>query len=359
MLETLAGFSAPDAPMASAFALCFPGRLRDMLEAAGAVVHDIGQVQVRRPDRLWKARRALGAVMAAQRYDVAIVHSSWSQALFGPTIQIAGTPLVRWLHAPDPGPAWLERWAARSPPALALYNSAYTRDGARARFAGVPSAVQYPMASWPVPGGGATRDDVRARLGASARSVVIAMAARLEPWKGHRLLIDALARLLATTWQAWIIGGAQRPSEQTYLSELQTAAAAAGLGDRVHFLGQRDDVQALLAAADIYCQPNAGAEPFGLSFVEALAAGLPVVTTRLGAAGEVVTDGCGLLVEPGSAADLTAALAGLVDDGARRRALGDAGRRRAASFCDLPASIARLAGTLRTASPSITQQLSA
>ena len=359
MLETLAGFQAPDAPMTSAFALCFPGRLRATLEAAGSTVHDIGQVQVRRPDRLWRARRALGAMMVARRYDVAIVHSSWSQALFGPTILAAGIPLVRWLHAPDPGPAWLERWAARSPPALALYNSGYTRDGARARFAGVPSAVHYPLSSWPVPGGGATRDQVRARLGVPAHSVVIAMAARLEPWKGHHLLIDGLAHLPATGWHAWVIGGAQRSSERTYLAELETAVAAARLGDRVRFLGQRDDVQALLAAADIYCQPNVGAEPFGLSFVEALAAGLPVVTTRLGAAAEIVGDGCGLLIEPGSVADLTAALAGLVGDGARRRALGEAGRRRAATFCDLPASVARLAGTLRTASPPITRQLSA
>ena len=57
---------------------------------------------------------------------------------------------------------------------------------------------------------------------------------------------------------------------------------------------QRDDVPRLLAAADIFCQPNLGPEPFGIGFVEALSAGLPVITTATGGALEIVDGDCGI-----------------------------------------------------------------
>jgi glycosyltransferase involved in cell wall biosynthesis len=352
ILETLAAHHSPDGPMASTFALCFRGRLSATLDAAGAAVHDLGQVQARRPDQIWRARRALRALMTRQRFDVALVHSSWTQAIFGPTIRRVRVPLVRWFHGPDPGPAWVEGWAARSRPALAIYNSQYTRGRAQARLPGVPAAVHYPLTACPPPASGDGRREVRSRLGTPDSAVVVVMASRIEPLKGHALLLEALGRMRAGGWQVWIVGGAQRREEFEYLGALTAAAEGAGLADRVRFLGERTDVPSLLAAADIYCQPNLGAEGFGLSFVEALAAGLPVVTTRIGAAPEVVSPDCGVLVEPGAAGDLAAALASLIADAPERRRLGESGRRRAAAFCDLPAAIAALAGTLRTLSPS-------
>jgi len=346
ILETLAGYSPPDAPMTSAFALCFGGRLQDTLGAAGAVVHELGEVQIRRPDQVWRARRKLRAVLAHNSYDVAVVHSSWSQAIFGPVLKSSGTPLVRWFHAPDPGPAWLERWARRANPALALCNSRYTLENARARLADIPLEVHYPLAHWPVVGESPSRAEVRAQVGASDDTVVIVMTSRIEPLKGHRLLLDALTRLPGSNWQVWIVGGAQRQEEVAYLAELKAAVASASLDDRVRFLGERTDVSNLMAAADVYCQPNTGPEAFGLSFVEALAAGLPVVTTRLGAAPEVVGPTCGILIEPGSPDQLAVALSTLVADRSTRLRLGEAGRRRAADFCDLPASFSALARSL-------------
>ena len=106
---------------------------------------------------------------------------------------------------------------------------------------------------------------------------------RLEAWKGQSLLIAALGRLRDRSgWVAWIAGGAQRPHEQEYLARLAADSEAAGISDRVRFLGQRSDVAELLAAADVHCQPNLWPEPFGIAFVEALYAGLPVVSARGG-----------------------------------------------------------------------------
>ena len=90
----------------------------------------------------------------------------------------------------------------------------------------------------------------------------------------------------------------------------------------------------LLAAADIHCQPNTAPEPFGLAFVEALHAGLPVVTSDLGGAREIVHARCGVLVRAGDVAALGAALQALIDD--RRAAAPARGRRPGprARLCD-------------------------
>ena len=89
-----------------------------------------------------------------------------------------------------------------------------------------------------------------------------------------------------------------------------------------------------MSAADIHCQPNTGAEPFGIAFVEALAAGLPVVATRLGGALEIVDDRCGRLVPAGDASALAGALTQLIDDPPLRRCLADAARARARQVSD-------------------------
>ena len=141
--------------------------------------------------------------------------------------------------------------------------------------------------------------------------------------------------------------GAQRPRERAFFEELRAAAEAAGIAGRVRFLGERDDVPRLLAAADIYCQPNVAPESFGIAFVEALYAGLPAVSTRLGGAAEIIDAACGVLVPPGDPAALAGALAALIDDPGLRRRLGAAGPARARHLCDPAVTLGRLAGLLR------------
>jgi glycosyltransferase involved in cell wall biosynthesis len=131
-----------------------------------------------------------------------------------------------------------------------------------------------------------------------------------------------------------------------YLAELKALAAELKIADRVRFLGHRRDVPRLLAAADLVCHPNEAPEHFGIAFVEALAAGRPVVATRLGGAVEVVDSACGVLTDPdpGPVAD---ALAGLLRDAGRRAALGANGPARAAELCDPAQNLARLYSLLR------------
>src|SRR5439155_21204224 len=93
---------------------------------------------------------------------------------------------------------------------------------------------------------------------------------------------------------------------------------------RVQFLGDRIAVPDLIAAADIYCQPSTSPESCGLTFIEALWAQLPVVTSGIGGACEIVTPRCGLLVRPSDTAALSRTLSRLITDTSLRVRLGAA-----------------------------------
>jgi glycosyltransferase involved in cell wall biosynthesis len=105
----------------------------------------------------------------------------------------------------------------------------------------------------------------------------------------------------------------------------------------VRFVGARTDVPACLAASDIHCQPNLKPEPFGIAYIEALYAGLPVVTTKLGGALEILgsaPESSGVLVEPDNAHALAEALKGLILNSDRREGYRLIGPRRARELCD-------------------------
>ncbi len=326
------------------FALCFEGRLRRDLIRAGARVHDLGRVRARWPWTVARARRALRAVLARTRFEVVICHSAWSQAIFGPVVRQAGLPLVFWLHDVAAGRHWIERWARLTPPDIIICNSAFTARSAASMYPRVGSVVVRPPLQTAAGDATPQRTDVRRALGTDDGVVVIVQVSRLEVWKGHDLHLQALAMLtdIAPRWVCWMVGGVQRPHEATYLGALRRRAADLGIGEQVRFLGQRTDVAALLRAADIHCQPNTGPEPFGITFIEGLAAGLPVVTTALGGAREIVDDSCGFLVPPGDPRALASVLRRLIVDPALRSRIGAGGPPRAQRLCDAAVQMAHL-----------------
>jgi glycosyltransferase involved in cell wall biosynthesis len=347
-LVTLARHGGAGAAMEASYALSAEGRLSEELRAAGAPVHPLGAVRARNPLSVRGARRTLRELLRRERFDAAVCHSAWAQALFGPTVRDAGVPLVFYLHGDVQGRHWTERLARRVRPDLVVGNSRYTLGtlpnlypGARAEL------VAYPVEAPDAAGLRRERDATRAELGAAPGDVVIVQSCRLEPWKGHRLHLEALGRLRDVPgWTCWQVGGVQRDSEAAYLRELQAQAERLGIAERVRWVGQRRDVPRILAAADVHCQPNLGPEPFGIAYVEALYAGLPVVSTAMGGAAEIVDPGCGILTPPGDADALAGALRRLVADPALRASLGAAGPARAAELCAPGRQVERLARAL-------------
>jgi glycosyltransferase involved in cell wall biosynthesis len=325
------------------FALSFRGRLTQELTAVGANVFDLGVVRLSRPWTVRRSRLQLRSLLARGDYDAVIAHNPWALAAFGPASTASGTALIGWMHGPPSGRSWLDLLATRTRPSRLIANSLFTAEAVRRLFPSVPCEVCYPPCEPP-----RAEELPAAPLPARAPGQrLILMACRMEPLKGHAVLVDSLARLRGRgDWTCWIAGGAQTPTEERYEHRIRRRAADAGIGNRLHFLGLRRDVPALLRQAYVLCQPNTRAEAFGLAFVEALHRRVPVVTSRLGGAGEVVDDLCGVLVPPGDADALAGTLASMLDDPDRRDRLGAAGPARAASLCDPHEQVVHLARVL-------------
>jgi glycosyltransferase involved in cell wall biosynthesis len=342
MLLTLARQSGCCPEMAATFAVCFEGRLSLQLRHMAAVVHVLGQVQASKPWSVWLARRKLRKILDQHACDVVICHSAWPHAIFGPIVRKAGIPLLTWLHDPARGTHWVERWARRTRPDYVICNSQFTAGTVRNFFSNACfEVVHCPVATVDFPF--SDRSQVRTELKTPCTSTVVIQVSRLERWKGHLLHLEALGKLRPLTgWVAWFVGGAQRPAEARYLEELKRRAGELNIADHVRFLGQRPDVPRLLAASDIHCQPNSGPEPFGITYIEGLQAGLPVVTTAQGGALEILNDSCGILTPPDDADALAVSLRKLIENPDTRRRLGRAGPARAKALCDPTRQMSRL-----------------
>jgi glycosyltransferase involved in cell wall biosynthesis len=341
-LVVLARERARCAEMEPHFALCFDGRLASELRACGTPVHLLGDVRVRHPRSIWRARRALRALLADLKPDIVVCHSAWPYALFAGTARSAGLPVAFWLHDAVRGKHWTERWARLRTPDVVIYNSEFTGRAAASVFARARrELVHCPVAP---PSGDADRSAIRRELGAAPETVVLVQVGRMERLKGHALLLHALGFLGDVPgWECWIVGGAQRALERLYESQLRTLATSRGIRKRVRFLGERNDVPVILRNADVLCQPNTQPEAFGVAIIEALYAGLPVVATDMGGPSEILAGGAGgVLVPKGNPRLYADALRTLIADASARRALGALGPERARALCDPTDRLAQL-----------------
>jgi glycosyltransferase involved in cell wall biosynthesis len=346
-LATLARESAAVPEMDSEFAVCFEGRCSAELVSLGHPPHLLGRVRLSRPHTLIRARAELAALLRRACYDVVVCHQPWPCVVFGTVVRRAGLPVVLWVHMAGEGRHWLERLARRHRPDLAICNSRFTATAAAKWLPHSPIEHVYCPVSELVSGGLEPRTRLRRAFETANEDVVLVQVSRLEAWKGQHVLLSALSQLRDLAgWTCWIAGGPQRDDEVTYLDSLKTLAQRGGVADRIRFLGERTDVPAVLRAADIFCQPNTSPEPFGLSLVEALLAGLPVVTSGIGGAREIVDETCGVLTPPSDAVALAGTLRRLIVEPAVRRQLGAAAPLRPQAICDPSRQMRRIHAVL-------------
>jgi glycosyltransferase involved in cell wall biosynthesis len=330
------------------FALSYEGRISRELQELGAPVYILGAARLRNPLSVRRARRRLTEVLAENRFDAAICQMPWSQYVFGRALQNAGVMQGCWLHDVPGGKHWLQRLARRVPPDFALANSNFTAGHVPLIFPDIPVFTIYPPVEPPAPPAPGEREAIRRQLGIPPEQVVVLQTSRMEPLKGLQVLIAALAQMASDPrWRALIVGGAQRPREARFMARMQSAVRRHRLEQRITFLGEREDARRLLLAADIFVQPNIRPEGFGQVFVEAMYAGLPVVTSALGGAVEILAGDHGLLVPPASPQALADALQRLVQDEHARASYRARGPLRAAQLCSPATQVTRLLSALR------------
>ena len=281
-------------------------------------------IEKKRPRALLAVRRWLAAHRA--RFDVINTHSStdsWLVALAWLTLA-GGPPVVRTRHVStrihnDRATRWLYQSAcAHIVTAGEALKQQLARENGYApeRMTSVPTGIDLeryrPM----------DRAAARRELGLDGRHA-LGIVATLRDWKGHDYLLDAWARLAPRfpDWQLLVIGeGPQR-------ARLEARVAAEGFAPSVRFVGNRDNVPVWLNSLDLFTLPSYGDEGVPQAIMQAMACGLAVVATPVGAIEEAVRRGLtGLIVPPRDAAALAAALGALMEDPPRRAAMGKAGR---------------------------------
>ncbi len=218
-------------------------------------------------------------------------------------------------------------------------NSAYTADSVRAA---APKArlevVHNPVDLARFDPGALDRASARARLGeAGRRRVLLGVVAQLSPWKGQDTAIEALGALqregidaqLLLIGSAKFVQRATRFDNEAYVASLHELAKREGVSERVSWLGEREDVPALIRALDVLLLPS-WEEPFGRALIEAMALEVPVIATDVGGPREIVRDGReGLLLAPREPARWASAIARLAQDPELAVRMGRAGRERA------------------------------
>jgi glycosyltransferase involved in cell wall biosynthesis len=191
----------------------------------------------------------------------------------------------------------------------------------------------------PSPVFASSRQRTRATLQIPNDAFVISVIANLIAYKGHRDLIEALALAKGDLPQGWRLLAIGR--DDGIGDELKDYAKSLSIADNITWLGERTDVEELLAASDGFILPS-HQEGFSNALLEAMAASLPVITTAVGGNSDaVVNNETGLLVPPRDPRALAAALSRLAKDPDLRRRLAEAGRRRVEQRFSLQACVDR------------------
>jgi glycosyltransferase involved in cell wall biosynthesis len=297
-----------------------------------------------RPARDARAVLRLRRLLARSRPDVVHAHGLRAGALAAiallPAARGRRVPLAVTVHNAPPGPgpagavyALLERIVARRAAAVACVSGDLAERMRRLGAADVTLA-QVPAEPAEAPDGRAVAA-ARAAIAGAGQPVVLAVG-RLAPQKGFATLLAAAARWQGRDPCPVVALAGAGPLE----GELRAGADAGGI--RMRFLGQRDDVPALLAGADVVVVPSLW-EGQPLIVQEALRAGRPLVASRTGGIPELTGQYGAVLVPPGDAIALADAVLSVLDDPALAARLSQAARERAAA---LPGEAAAVAAAL-------------
>ena len=326
--------------------VCAEGNLLAAVRAEGFRIETVPMARSYSPIAQWRAYRALRDLLREEKPDLVHGHMPISGFLARLAARAAGVKVVAYTcHGflfNQPGPWWrrglglaVEWVGGRLTDIHMTVSDEEAADARRLRIhprsVGVGNG-RDPARFRPDPD---ARARVRAELGVNEEQVVVIIVSRLVRHKGHPELLAAMRDVDA---EVWVVGNRL---ESDHGEDLEPAFAACGLGARLRRLGYREDVPALLAAADIFALPSYF-EGLPMSVIEAMLTGLPVVATDVRGPREQVEDErTGLLVPPRDVPALAAALRRLADNSVLRVRLGLAGRARALARYDEARVVAR------------------
>lgn len=319
--------------------VCADGELLAAVRAEGFRIETIGFARRVSPFAHVKAFVALVRLLRREKPDLVHAHMPISGFLARLAARVAGVPHIAytchgflfnqqgsWLRRT--GGLMMEWLGARCTDLFMTVSSSEASDAARLWISRHVVSIgngRDPAVFKPDP---VARARVRASLGTPADRVVVVAVSRLVAFKGYRELAAAMLHVDADLY----VVGERLASDRG--EDVGAMLRGSGVGARLHLLGYREDVAAVLAASDVFVLPSYF-EGLPMSVIEAMLCGLPVVASDIpGPREQVVHEVTGLLVPPREVAPLAAALQRLVGDPGLRAAMGAAGRARAVTLFD-------------------------
>lgn len=298
-------------------------RLRD----AGVSVHQLhaGRYDV-------SAVQQVRRILVEERIDVVHTHLKHADVVGGLAGRLLGLPVVSTLHLIEDGAA--SPWKRMLTNITALVRTRltdtvvtlsqaqhawYASMSGGAAVTVIPNGVRHPRPA-------KSRDEVRAELGVGPDATLALTVSLMRPEKGHMVLLEAMrqiARQQAVPNLVLALAG-DGPLLETVRQAVQDDPL---LLPRVRVLGFRQDVDELLAAADLVVHPSL-ADALPTALISALASGRAIVSTTVGGIPDIVATACGVLVPPDDASALASAITDLVRDPRHAELLGAAGRER-------------------------------
>ena len=309
------------------------GPLADWSTAQGFPTIVIPSGRLREP---WLALRCMCALTRWLKHNRVQVVVSWmpkAHLYVAPAALAANVPALWWQHG-VPHNRGLDL-AVTLLPARRVLTCSQAAARAQRKIFGQRAELRtiYPPVDLELLGRIESSRESRVRLGLPADKLIVGIVARLQRWKGIHVFLEAARELVAEEPKiSFVIVGGQHPHEPDYAASLVRLSQQLGLTEHVLFSGYQANAAHWIAAMDVVVNASFG-EPFGMVIIEAMALGKAVVATRLDGPTEIITDGVdGLLVAPGSVAELAGAIRRLVGQPQLRAALGQAGRVRAQAY---------------------------
>lgn len=328
-----------------AYVLATENALVPDIEAAGVPVHCLGPGG--HYDLRWTVR--LRRLLGQRPFDVVHLHLPYVAALgrvVARSLPAAVRPrLVYTEHA-----AW-----SRTPAPVRLLNrltiglddadlavSEAAKQAMPARLRPRVEVVVHGLPLSVVEDSVAAREEVRAELGISSDQVLIVTVANFRAQKAYDVLLESASQVLLTGLPVVFAAVGHGPLE----SEILAVHHRLGLGDRFRFLGYRADAMRVVAGADVFVLAS-HYEGFPVALMEAMAVGVPVVSTAVGAVPQALEDGIdGLIVPPGAPGLLATALTELAGDPMRRAAMAGAARQHGRQY-DIDNAVRRIESVYR------------
>lgn len=312
-----------------AYLLPWKNALVDELEDCGVATICLGSSGSADPRWLWRLRKLL----RAEPVDVVHAHS--------PLAAVGARLVVRTLRdRPQVVTTEHNVWASHTR-ATSLANtltaalddarfavSGAVRDSMPPRIRSTTEVIRYGIDVDAVRSDRDARDRIRQSLAIAPHEIVVGTVANLRPTKAYPDLLETARLVLAEHADVRFVAVGQGPQEQ----EIRRIHSHLGLGDRFLLLGYRSDATRVMSGFDVFCLASRH-EGLPIALMEAIALGLPVVTTDVGGIRELVVDGAeALIVPPAEPQELARALKAVVADADRRARMARAADARSDEF---------------------------